>query len=596
MGSSSSKEDDRGGVNVFSWTDADDASKAAKMLSNDGHLTSMLQISLTAKNLKNMDSGTGNLSDPFAVMSISEGKGYPWVEIGRTEIVMNSLSPAWVTLISVSYSFEKMQLIKVDVYDADDDFSTPDASRSMNLKRQDFQGSSDIVPLALIVGGKGQSWTGSLGKGRGTVTIHAEEVPESNAVVSMSLRLSSLPKPGRVSSANPFVRFSRLSEIGPAIACYRTDVKMGQKDACFELKEVPLTVLAAGDIHRPLQLETFSWSSNGKHVLLGTCTASLSDLISGKRFSLKGGKSEGVSCSMCATNGLVSRIPSFFDYLAGGMSLSFQVAIDFTASNGPVEQRSSLHYHRMDHPSPYASALSAVGGIIEFYDKDKKFPVWGFGGKPGPGSPVQHCFPLNGNEIHPEAVGLEGILSLYSRALELVTLSGPTLFAPVISQAAQIAASLQTDHLQYTVLLIITDGQICDMQSTKDAIVAAAELPLSIIIVGVGGADFSSMDILDGDDEKLVSSQGQSVARDIVQFVEYSKWEKNLDALAREVLYELPAQVTDYMKRNNILPGPTTIVPRGSSLRDVLTKQHSDFRASQMNLGAALPPPPYAPR
>ena len=34
---------------------------------------------------------------------------------------------------------------------------------------------------------------------------------------------------------------------------------------------------------------------------------------------------------------------------------------------------------------------------------------------------------------------------------------------------------------------------ICDMQQTVDRIVAASKLPLSIVIVGVGGADFSNM-------------------------------------------------------------------------------------------------------
>ena len=42
----------------------------------------------------------------------------------------------------------------------------------------------------------------------------------------------------------------------------------------------------------------------------------------------------------------------------------------------------------------------------------------------------------------------------------------------------------------YFVLLMITDGIISDMTATKEAIVNASHLPLSIIIVGVGNADF----------------------------------------------------------------------------------------------------------
>jgi hypothetical protein len=37
------------------------------------------------------------------------------------------------------------------------------------------------------------------------------------------------------------------------------------------------------------------------------------------------------------------------------------------------------------------------------------------------------------------------------------------------------------------------------MDATRTAIVAASTLPLSIIIVGIGNADFSHMEVLDGD-------------------------------------------------------------------------------------------------
>jgi vacuolar-type H+-ATPase subunit F/Vma7 len=52
---------------------------------------------------------------------------------------------------------------------------------------------------------------------------------------------------------------------------------------------------------------------------------------------------------------------------------------------------------------------------------------------------------------------------------------------------------------------LITDGIINDMQKTIDEIVRGSSLPLSIIIVGVGQEDFSSMQVLDADDEPLYS-------------------------------------------------------------------------------------------
>ena len=42
----------------------------------------------------------------------------------------------------------------------------------------------------------------------------------------------------------------------------------------------------------------------------------------------------------------------------------------------------------------------------------------------------------------------------------------------------------------------MTDGIITDLDQTKLAIINACELPFSLIIVGVGNEDFSSMEVI----------------------------------------------------------------------------------------------------
>lgn len=74
---------------------------------------------------------------------------------------------------------------------------------------------------------------------------------------------------------------------------------------------------------------------------------------------------------------------------------------------------------------------------------------------------------------------------------------------------------------KYSVLLVLTDGVVSDMAETRTAIVRASRLPMSIIIVGVGNADFSDMRLLDGDDGPLRCPRGVPAARDIVQFVPF---------------------------------------------------------------------------
>lgn len=74
-------------------------------------------------------------------------------------------------------------------------------------------------------------------------------------------------------------------------------------------------------------------------------------------------------------------------------------------------------------------------------------------------------------------------------------------------------------------LLLLTDGAVTDVEATCQAVVNASKLPMSVIIVGVGGADFEAMERLDADGGPLRTHSGESAARDIVQFVSYRRFQ-----------------------------------------------------------------------
>uniref|UniRef100_A0A1I7XBQ7 C2 domain-containing protein n=1 Tax=Heterorhabditis bacteriophora TaxID=37862 RepID=A0A1I7XBQ7_HETBA len=92
----------------------------------------------------------------------------------------------------------------------------------------------------------------------------------------------------------------------------------------------------------------------------------------------------------------------------------------------------------------------------------------------------------------------------------------------------------------------------------------ASSLPLSIIIIGVGNDDFENMNELDADG-RLLTYGGRTAQRDIVQFVPMRNYIRSpYDAqnehiqymISKEVLAEVPYQMTSYMKRFGIVPGP----------------------------------------
>lgn len=110
---------------------------------------------------------------------------------------------------------------------------------------------------------------------------------------------------------------------------------------------------------------------------------------------------------------------------------------------------------------------------------------------------------------------------------------------------------------KYNILVILTDGAIVDIDETITQIVLASELPLSIIIIGIGDAEFGAMEKLDADKEPLFSTQYRTYqSRDIAQFVPLNDYKHDLNLLAQEVLKEIPKQMVDYFKSKGIQPNP----------------------------------------
>ena len=91
------------------------------------------------------------------------------------------------------------------------------------------------------------------------------------------------------------------------------------------------------------------------------------------------------------------------------------------------------------------------------------------------------------------------------------------------------------------------------MPRTKELIVQLSKLPASVIIVGVGNADFDAMEELDGDGGILRDNMGRAAERDIVQFVEFRNAMMRGD-LAEQVLKEVPDQLCAHMEKIGFQP------------------------------------------
>ena len=134
---------------------------------------------------------------------------------------------------------------------------------------------------------------------------------------------------------------------------------------------------------------------------------------------------------------------------------------------------------------------------------------------------TSHCFAMNGDisypYIHHDSKN-NGILDTYEKCTKFVDMYGPTYFHEFLKQIndlteEQVRQEKVDDPLthNYSILLILTDGSVDPNKEleTKEQIVRASYLPISIIIMGIGKPvdDFKFMKQLDGDKNPLYSKK-----------------------------------------------------------------------------------------
>uniref|UniRef100_A0A3Q3LNU3 Copine-9-like n=1 Tax=Mastacembelus armatus TaxID=205130 RepID=A0A3Q3LNU3_9TELE len=492
-----------------------------------------IEVTVSCRNLLDVD--TFSKSDPGM---------YELLIFGRTEVIDNTRNPDFVRKFVLDFFFEEKQNLRFDVYNVD--------SRSCNISKHHFLVNMAFCMLAVngicleIV-----LFIGIPGKKCGVIILTAEELTNCRDIVTMQLCANKLDKKDFFGKSDPFLVFYRSNEDGTFTICHKTEVIKNTLNPVWQPFTIPVRALCNGDYDRTVKVDVYDWDRDGSHDFIGEFTTSYRELSRGQNqfnvYEVLNPKKKGKK-KKYINSGTVSTPAS-----------PISACNSLYISN--PSQPTSLHYMSPYQMNAYAMALKAVGEIIQDYDSDKLFPAYGFGAKLPPDGKISHAFPLGGDSDNPNCVGIEGVLEAYFQSLRTVQLYGPTNFAPVINKVANCAAEI-TDGSQYFVLLMITDGVISDMVQTKEAVVNAASLPMSIIIVGVGPAEFDAMEELDGD-EVRVSSRGRLAERDIVQFVPFRDYIDrsgnqvlSMARLAKEVLAEIPDQLLSFMKSRGIEPRP----------------------------------------
>jgi len=573
---------------------------------------SRLQLCLSGKGLSNL-AGMLNKSDPFAVVTIrGDSPDNPPTIIGQTEVVYNNLNPQWSTVVFLEgYKFGVPFYIEVGIFDfqakkvgkseralavqsSEEGRLITSTESTRNLLRAGrlphrVMGTA-VFEVGQVLGARGNVASKSLQTG-GVLYAHVERSRADGAFGTMQFQLqghnlTNARTMGLSKSSPLFELFRKVDSPTGATwhSVYRSNVIKGNLNPKWEETRLELEAVCNGDMDRAMKVVVKDHNSRfGKRHDMGEFETTMQRFIDANNeggdndeavaFTLRRGDknvgnvsvmkasvlNEGGNREPSTTDSAKPR-PEFVDYLTGGCQISLAVAIDFTASNGNPREEGTPHYFyppTSNKWNDYQKAIFAVGSILAKYDSDGLVPTWGFGAKYG--SKVRHCFQCG---EHVEVKGVQGIMDAYRGVFNTtLTMSYPTDFTEVLTTSASYAEHEQEvaeeeGDLSYTILLILTSGNIENVQETKRELIEASDTPLSVVIVGISKNDFESMEFLDEHDP----TEG---GRDITKFVRFNDY-KSYNLLTEAVLDEIPDQVVDYFYGKGIMPGEAKDVDRAT--------------------------------
>jgi hypothetical protein len=515
----------------------------------------------------------------YCVVGYTRENDDVWQAVGFTETSESTDSVTFVKSMTTDFNFETPQRLRFELIRLTNpgDLYTP---HPRELKPE-IPTSSEMVDaieclLVEVVSSPGSRLTLPVESG-GSMTMYIEEIKEIQNMVSFNVRVDAVAREmcRRKKLSNLFFTINRSNEYDSP-GSRRDSLPIVVKsepisiDQGWESIRTSVNSLCRGDTKRDIIFQLFGITSRNDDVLVASTVMTYTRLEecfkSGLPLQLELiGTSEPKRVG-CVELSLIKieRRDSFLDYISCGLEISLFIAIDFTKSNKDSHVPGSLHYMNPetgDQPNDYIRAITSVVDILQHYDSDKKIPVYGFGARLPPAySHCSHCFACNGNFFDPEVQGVEGVINAYGKTLNSVVLHGPTNFSQIVNLVSTFAKPYSEprtgDKPRYFILLVITDGVITDMKSTINEVVKASELPVSIIVVGVGDEDFGLMNLLDSDEALLYSPElKQRAKRDIVQFVPFNDFrDKSIHALAMETLDEIPREVVSYFRSKNVTP------------------------------------------
>ena len=418
------------------------------------------------------------------------------------------------------------------------------------------------------------------------LNLEMKESGEEDGVDSLRLGLtaSGLDKKGLTGSRDPYVVLAQVKPDGSRVRVHQSPVVKGTRDPKWPAENLYLPLLCNSDPDQPLVAEVWDFNKSGAHELLGeTAPVTVNELVDAadtgaafplrdpKRVGKKGYDKSGVLGVSAAEAYTAPRVQ---EYLDGGLRFKCMVAVDFTSANGSPSSSEGLHF--LGEPgsgsvvsNPYAATLAVLTSVVQKLNGNRGFPAYGFGGTPAGSKSSPGLFSLKApaDASSDAMVGdASELVDAYRAAVSSVTPVSTRNYVPVLRAALERVAAegpLSQQNQHYTLVALLTCGPMDDVEATVQELLTATQLPVTVLIVGVGPDEATIEQRFVGVralDEQLAGLHNKKVmaVRDNVTFIPMPANAPRVDSAAGLASVALTSgcdQLVNYMQMKEVQPG-----------------------------------------
>lgn len=106
------------------------------------------------------------------------------------------------------------------------------------------------------------------------------------------------------------------------------------------------------------------------------------------------------------------------EYIQGGCQIQLVIGVGLSSRYSKKDENSNCDEDQC------GQILRSVMEILQYYDDDKMYPIYGFGAKVDLGisypKVTSQCLALNGDVFNPEVSGLEETIGTYKASLDIL--------------------------------------------------------------------------------------------------------------------------------------------------------------------------------